>query len=330
LHSKSTGFEKVIAMIDEMIALLGKEQADDLSKKEYCGKEFDSSDDKKKGLERAVSDAEAAIAAAEESIATLSSEIAALAEGIKALDKSVAEATEQRKEANEDFTKLMAEDSAAKELLGFAKNRLNQFYNPKLYVPPPEQKLSEEDTVVVNFGGTAPPTPAPGGIAGTGVTVFGQMKTRRAEVKDAPPPPPETAGPYAKKTEESAGVISMIDMLIKDLTKEMTIAETEEKDGQADYEKLMADSAAKRQGDSKLLTEKETSKAETAAALEASKETKASTVKELESTLETIKALHSECDWLLQYYDVRKEARAGEVDSLKNAKAVLSGADFSL
>merc|ERR1711862_299714 len=30
------------------------------------------------------------------------------------------------------------------------------------------------------------------------------------------------------------------------------------------------------------------------------------------------------------YFDVRKEARAGEIDSLGKAKAILSGADFSL
>merc|ERR1719324_270777 len=121
----------------------------------------------------------------------------------------------------------------------------------------------------------------------------------------------------------------MIDMLIKELDKEMTVAETEEKDGQSDYEAMMKDSAEKRAADSKLLSEKESSKAETEAALEAEKETKASTTKELAGVLETIAALHSECDWLLQYYEVRKDARASEVDSLLRAKAVLSGADFS-
>ena len=29
-------------------------------------------------------------------------------------------------------------------------------------------------------------------------------------------------------------------------------------------------------------------------------------------------------------YEVRKEARAGEIDAIKKAKAVLSGADYSL
>ena len=42
-----------------------------------------------------------------------SAEIEALDDGIKALDKLVAEATEQRKEENEDYTALMASDAAA-------------------------------------------------------------------------------------------------------------------------------------------------------------------------------------------------------------------------
>merc|ERR1719436_892869 len=103
----------------------------------------------------------------------------------------------------------------------------------------------------------------------------------------------------------------------------MTVAETEEKDGQSDYESMMKDSAEKRNADSKLLSEKESAKADTEVALEAEKETKASATKELAGALETIKALHSECDWLLQYFEIRKDARASEIDSLNSAKAVL-------
>merc|ERR1719253_345760 len=98
LRGKKIGFEKVIAMIDDMVVTLKAEQVDDASKKEYCDAQFDLSDDKKKALERSVSDEKAAIAKTEEAIATTADEIAALQAGIKALDKSVAEATEQRKE----------------------------------------------------------------------------------------------------------------------------------------------------------------------------------------------------------------------------------------
>merc|ERR1719356_1560543 len=110
----------------------------------------------------------------------------------------------------------------------------------------------------------------------------------------------------------------------------MTVAETDEKDAQAEYEQMMSDSASKRTADSASLSTKAEAKASAEASLQAHKDDKASTTKELMSTLETIKALHSECDWLVQYYDVRKEARASEVESLGNAKAVLSGSDYSL
>merc|ERR1719460_953853 len=328
LEGKKVGFEKVIKMIDDMIATLKIEQADDDAKKEYCAKELDAADDKKKGLERAVSDLETAIENAKEDIAKLGEEIATLKAGIKELDKNVLEATEQRKEENEDFKELMASDTAAKELMKFAKNRLNKFYNPKMYKAPPKTELSREDRIVENMSGTAAPTEAPGGIAGTGIEVFAQVSQHSH--REAPPPPPETFGAYSKKSEDSMGVMAMIDLLIADLDKEMTEAETNEKDAQGDYETLMKDSAAKRTKDSKLLGEKETIKAETEADLESAVDEKAATTKELMSTMQYIQSLHNECDWLIKYFDVRKEARASEIDALGKAKAVLSGADYSL
>jgi len=324
LKGKKIGFEKVIKMIDDMVTTLKIEQADDDAKKEYCAAAFDEADDKKKGLERAVSDLETAIENVKEDIAKLGEEIDALKAGIKELDKMVMEATEQRKEENEDFKELMASDTAAKELLKFAKNRLNQFYNPKLYKAPPKKELTREDRIVENMSGTAAPTATPGGIAGTGIEVFAQTN------KKAPPPPPETFGPYTKKSEDSMGVMAMMDLLIADLDKEMTEAETEEKDAQVDYETTMRDSAEKRTKDSKLLGEKESTKADLEADLETHTEDKASTAKELMSTMQYIQSLHNECDWLLKYFDVRKEARASEIDALGKAKAVLAGADYSL
>merc|ERR1719264_1745147 len=328
-RGKKVGFDKVIKMIDDMIVTLKVEQADDDAKKEYCAKELDLADDKKKGLERAVSDLETAIEGGKDAIAKLTEEIAALTAAIKELDKNVMEATEQRKEENEDFKDLMASNTAAKELMKFAKNRLNKFYNPKLYKAPPKTELSREDRIVENMSGTAAPTEAPGGIAGTGIAVLAEVSAHSQD-QVAPPPPPETFGAYSKKSEDSMGVMAMIDLLIADLDKEMTEAETNEKDAQGDYETLMKDSAAKRTKDSKLLGEKETIKAETEADLESSVDEKAATTKELMSTMQYIQSLHNECDWLIKYFDVRKEARASEIDALGKAKAVLSGADYSL
>jgi hypothetical protein len=322
LRGKKIGFEKVIKMIDEMVSTLKKEQVEDDDKREYCNVQMDSLDDKKKGLERKISDGETAIEEAKEGIATLAEEIAALEKGIKALDKSVAEATEQRQEEHAEYKSLIASNSAAKELLNFAKNRLNKFYNKALYKAPPKRELTEEERIAVNNGGTAPPTAAPGGIAGTGITVLAQGKADPGPAPDAP------SGPYQKKSEESNGVIAMIDLLVKDLDKEITESEVEEKNAQANYEQGMQDSKDKRKQDSEALTEKTAAKADSEAALEAHTEAKKSAESELMATHEVIAALHNECDFLLKYYDARKEARNGEIDSLQNAKSVLSGANF--
>jgi len=325
LQGKKVNFGKVLKMIDEMVSVLGAEQQDDDDKKEYCEMAFDQADDKKKSLERSVSNLEKAIEKGKEAIDALAGEIKALEAGIVALDKSVAEATEQRKEENSEYTELMASNAAAKELLGFAKNRLNKFYNPKLYKAPAKKELSDEDRATLAAGGTLAPTVAPGGIAGTGVTVLADVSAHVA-----PGPPPATAAAFSKKSGESNGIISMIDMMIKDLTQEMTEAETTEKLAQEDYEQTMKDSQEKRAIDSKSLADKSKAKAETAADVEANSEEKGATTKTLMATLEHIQSLHAECDWLIQYYQVRKEARAGEVESLKTAKSVLSGADFAL
>jgi len=318
IKGKKVSFAKILKMIDEMVALLGAEQQDDDHKKEYCEAQFDVSDDKKKGLENSISSLETVIADLEETIATAGSDIDALMAGIESLDKSVAEATEQRQMEHEEFVELMASDKAAKELLEFAKNRLNKFYNPTLYKAPPTTTLSMEDKLYVEGGGVLS---AAASFVQIAAHSYGQV---------APPPPPETAAAYAKKSSESTGVIAMIDMLIKDLTTEMTEAKSTEANSQTAYEEMMADSKEKRADDSKSLTDKQAAKAGAEADLNAATSEKEGTAKELMATEKYISSMHAECDWLLKYFDVRAEARAGEIDSLKKAKDVLSGASYSL
>jgi len=193
-----------------------------------------------------------------------------------------------------------------------------------------QAELSAEDRIVVNLGGTAPPTPPPGGIADTGVTVLAQVSAHSQTKKDAPAPPPATWGAYQKKTEDNNGVLAMVDMLVADLDKEMTEAKTDEGNSQEEYEEFLANAKAKRAEDAKSIEEKKAAKADMSARLEKMDLELKSTTQEAFAMTQTLGDLHAECDWLLQNFDSRKAARAGEIESLKNAKAVLSGADFSL
>jgi len=319
LRGGKQGFGKIIKMIDNLTAELKKQQADDDSKKSYCEDELDKAEDKKKGLANDVSDLETAIDDETESIGTLKTEIEALDDGIRALDKEVADATENRQAEHEEFKATYASNAAAVDLLKFAKNRLNKFYNPSQYKPPPKRELSEDEQITLNMGGTLAPTEAPGGIAGTGIGL----------VQAAPPPPPEADLAYKTKGEESSGVIVMIDTLVNDVETEMQEAKLEEKDAQGDYEKFMDDAGAKRAEDSKSMTDKEAALADTSDSLVTNKEALKNKKFEQMETEKFIGGLHADCDWLLKYYDMRKEARTNEIDAMAKAKDVLNGADYS-
>jgi len=319
LRGGKPGFEKIIKLIDELTAKLKEEQAEDDEKKEWCEAEIDKTEDTKKVLSNDISDLETAIDDAEESITNLKAEIEALDDGIKALDKEVADATDNRKAENEEFTATFASNTAAVDILKFAKNRLNKFYNPKLYKPPAKRELSEDEQITLNMGGTLAPTAAPGGIAGTGIGL----------VQAAPPPPPAANLAYKTKGEESSGVIQMIDTLINDVEKENQVMKLEEKDAQDDYEKFMSDAKEKRAADSKSMTDAEGSLAETDEQMVTDKGTLKNKNTELMETDKYLAGIHADCDFLLKYYDMRKEARTGEVDAMGKAKDVLNGASYS-
>jgi chromosome segregation ATPase len=142
LDGKKMDFSKVIKMIDDMVSLLGKEQRDDEHKKEYCNGQIDFAEDKSKELKHKIEDLDTIIADSAETIKGAKEDLENLAAGIQALDASVLEAAIQRKKEHEEYMGLISSDTAAIELLEFAKNRLNKFYNPKLYKPPPKRELT--------------------------------------------------------------------------------------------------------------------------------------------------------------------------------------------
>lgn len=133
LSGKKVDFTAVFKKIENMTALMLKEGADDKKKKEYCNEEFDKAADTSKGLKAQIKDLAGSIDQKKTSIEQLEADIKSIKEGVENLDKSVTEATENRKAESAEFNVLVNDDSAAIELLGMAKNRLNKFYNPKLY-----------------------------------------------------------------------------------------------------------------------------------------------------------------------------------------------------
>merc|ERR1719387_2311698 len=327
LRAKAVDFSKIMAQIDGMVKVLGDEQDDDDTQKAFCEKEISKSEKQQAETEEAIEVSAAAIEEMTSSSATLAEEIKTLGEEIKALDKAVAEATEQRKEEHAEFLTFQTESNAAVQLIEKAKNRLFKFYRPTMYKEAPKRELTEEEKILAASGRSDMiATVAPELIPGTTQAVFAQVA-----VKDdaAPAPPPETWGAYQKKDGKSNGVIGLMEMLAKELQTDITEAEHEEETSQKDYERLMAESQKSREEKVGSITTKEAAKAELDMKLETTKEQKALQETELANIKTALHELHANCDFLIENYDVRKEARVNEIEGLKNAKSVLSGANFA-
>jgi len=310
LSNKKVDFSKVFKKIDAMMELLKKEGADDLKKKEYCEKEFEESADKTKDISKKIEELAGSLAESKDSVAKLEEEIKSIDNGVKALDESVTQATENRKSESAEYQELVQSDTAAVDLLGMAKERLNKFYTSDLTT----DTTTTTDKYALSFLQMAEGPEA--------------AESPLKEVAIETPPP--TAGAYKPKGQQSNGIIHMIDTMIQDLDKEMTTAKTEEKNSQEDYEESVADAKEKRAADVKSAAQKAKAKADIEGDIvEDTAESEGESKKLLAAKDYTLN-LHKECDWMLQNFDLREKARTEEIENMKRAKAVLAGADFSL
>merc|ERR1719478_983798 len=335
LKAKAVDFSKILAMIDGMVKVLGEEQKDDDTQKAYCDKEFETTSKEKSDMEKAIETSEAAIEEMSEESSTLADEITSLQKEVKDLDKAVAEATEQRKEEHGEFITFQTENGAALQLIEKVKNKLFKFSRPDQYKEAPKKELTDEEKILAASGrsdmiATAAPDLIPGtSIAAMQTQLYAQLNEYTTDdASAAPPPPPATWDAYQKKDGKSNGVIALMDMLLKELQDGITEAENEEKTAQKDYERHMTESTASRASMSEGITSKEVAKADLDTKIEATKEKKTSEETQLGSLKQTMAQLHADCDFLIENYDLRKTARAAEVEGLQNAKSVLSGANF--
>merc|ERR1719399_1850876 len=290
-NSNKVDFSSVMKMIDDMVALLVKEQKDDEQHRDYCNGEFDSSDDEKKSTEQKLAGLTSSISSMRDEIAT-------------------------RKEENADFVAKVQLNQAAIQLIFKAKNRLNKFYNPDLHVAAPVAEPTEEE------------------LEHSFKVSFLQLKkislVQAANGPELEAAPETWEGAYQSKGKKSNSVMALMDKLTGELEGEVKEAQMMEKQAVKDYEELMADASENKAANTKSIADKTKSKADLETSLEESKSQKIVTEDQLATVTGYIADLHQSCDFIVANFESRREARTSEVEGLKNAKAVLSGASFSL
>merc|ERR1719473_1160669 len=149
---QAPSFGNITGMVDDMIVLEGEEQEDDNHQKPWCNGEFEKEDREEKAEKTEMSHLDAEMEEEQDAIDGLDEEIKTLTAEVEGLDKSVAQATEQRKEEHASYQEELTLTRTAIDLLAKAKNKLQKFYNPALYKPPPKKELSEEDKILANLG----------------------------------------------------------------------------------------------------------------------------------------------------------------------------------
>jgi chromosome segregation ATPase len=143
----------------------------------------------------------------------------------------------------------------------------------------------------------------------------------------AGPPPPPGFEAYNKNA-AAPGVMGMIQQIINDAKAMEAETIRSEEDAQKAYEDFVKDTNASIEAKSKDIVNKSEAKAQAEIDLvEANKDHEA-VMLELEQLANYKAELHSSCDFVMKNFEIRQTARDEEIEALKQAKAILSGAKF--
>merc|ERR550537_1702679 len=319
-------FSAILKMIDEMIAILTKDNKDDAAQKDFCIAELTKTETEKAATDDKLASLESTLSELADTSAEVADKIAALTAGIASLDKDVAEATEMRKKEHNEYSANVSANEVALALIGKAKNRLQKFYNPTLYKAPPKKEMTMEEKIIASGSSALMQQEA---AFDSPEASFVQIRSlRRSQAKVAPPEAPAGPAPF-KKSEKSAGVLGLMDMIIGEVKTELQTMKMDEKYAQKEYVELMADSQESRAQDLKSLTEATGSKADLEGSLTEAKENQMLTLEQSQNVIATLAKLHGSCDFIIKNFELRLNARTAEIEGLKTAKAVLAGANFS-
>merc|ERR1719265_1819503 len=278
-------FTRVKKAIDDMVAQLTKEKADEIKHKDFCVEEFNSNELQTEKKERAKQDLIAKIADLEQTIKALTEAIDKLKAEIAEMQVQMKRAGEDREKENKEFQMTVADQRATQKLLSAALNILKGFYAKK-------------------------------------------AKAAFAQVQQAAGPPPPPGFAAYNKNAAAGGVMGMIQQIINDAKAMEAEVIRSEEDAQKAYEDFVKDTNGSIEAKSKDIVNKSESKAKAEADLVEAKEDKEAVMLELEQLANYKAELHSSCDFVLKNFEIRQTARDEEIEALKQAKAILSGAKF--
>merc|ERR1719265_1833300 len=282
-------FDKVITMIDDMMALLRKEEASDIVHRDLCENSQNANANELADIASQIAKTKAMLKRMGNTKKELQNEISDLEKDIAGTEKSMADILQFRNEEEAAFKKALQDDMNAVRLLKQAITSLEKFY--------------KDNKIPLSLA----------------------QKPEYAQ--DADKPPSTWEGEYAGRQSESGGIIAILSMLVEDTEKEIADGRSDDADAQDKY--LKQNGALTNTKDAQTATkvgvEEELAsledKIDAAEGFQKSKEDDESAEGDAK------KALATDCAWVKSHFETRRQKRKDEMQGLVDAKAFLAGVE---
>jgi hypothetical protein len=280
-------FDKVMVEIDNMMALLRKEEQDDIAHRDRCENGENANKNQMEDLNSDIKKTDKKLKRMDNTDKALAKELDAVKQQIKDSNKDLQDMLDQRNQDNADFKRALQMDSEAIGLITSATARLTKYY---------------KDNKAAALVQKAP------------------------EYANDPDKAPETDfSGKSSHSSESGGIVAILDMIKEDLQKEMKEGRADEAKAQADYMKQSGalQSALDAQTETKVSLEK--ARADLSEKSADAEKFKSERQGDLDSQGDMKKSLATDCDWVSTNFKSRRDKRKTEMDGLVEAKSFLSG-----
>merc|ERR1711972_481799 len=157
---------------------------------------------------------------------------------------------------------------------------------------------------------------------------YGKKEAALVQKQEPVGPPPPPGFEAYKNNAASGGVMKLIQSIISDAKAMEAEAIRSEEDAQKAYEDFVKETNNSIEAKSRDIVSKTEEKAEAEGDLVEANKAKDAVMLELEQLSNYNAELHQSCDFVLKNFDLRQAARDEEVEALRQAKAILSGAKF--
>lgn len=283
------GFAKAKAAIDKMVADLTAQQAEEVKHKDWCQAEMQDNTVETEAKYDHKTNLETSISDLTKTIETLTKKIDENKKAIATMEAEMKKASEIREGESADFQQTVTDQRITQTILQKAIDRMAKTFSDYKFLQKPGAPH------IATSGTHTDP--------GNGPAKF-------------------------TKYEQNAGGKKILVML-EDVMTESKKAENDairaEQDAQAAYEMFMKDSNKSITQSLRSNVNMTEEKAKAEKELSRDKTDLSATMKTLESLSEELGDLHKSCDFVLNNFKARQEARALEMDALREAKGILSG-----